>query len=279
MNCLLSGDGRYVFFDSWADNLVPGISNREDNVFKRDLVTGAVTRVSVDAQGNQISGAVTQLFWLGASTTDGRYVAMSSFYSLQTDGKTPSPWCYVKDTQTGGVAVIEYQGGNVGIEEGFQTLSADGRYALVMGEDVVPGQAEGIDEAFVLDRQEQTLDWVDVGMGGRASNGYTCPFFYGAAGLNEDGQYAVFVSDASNLVANGTANYNVYLRDRTTETTELVSATSSGAPWQQCRDRVSQPRRPLRGLHLQRPGPASRGTTRAWWPPISGTASPGRPSA
>ena len=49
----ISADGRYVAFASWASNLVPGDTNGISDVFVRDLQTGAITRVSTDANGDQ----------------------------------------------------------------------------------------------------------------------------------------------------------------------------------------------------------------------------------
>jgi Tol biopolymer transport system component len=52
----ISGDGRYVAFVSAAFNLVPGDANGTDDVFVRDLQTGAINRVStIGDQGNSHS--------------------------------------------------------------------------------------------------------------------------------------------------------------------------------------------------------------------------------
>ena len=49
----ISGDGRVVAFVSSAPNLVPGDTNGSDDVFVRDLQTGATERVSVGTDGIQ----------------------------------------------------------------------------------------------------------------------------------------------------------------------------------------------------------------------------------
>lgn len=70
----ISGDGRYVAFASYADNLVPGDTNRAREVFLRDRVAGTTTRASVgaaDAQANAGSSAP-------AMTADGRGVVFVS---------------------------------------------------------------------------------------------------------------------------------------------------------------------------------------------------------
>jgi Tol biopolymer transport system component len=66
----ISGDGRYVAFDSTSNNLVPADTNGTWDVFVHDIQTGATERVSVssgDGQGNNVS------HWPSISG-DGRFV-------------------------------------------------------------------------------------------------------------------------------------------------------------------------------------------------------------
>jgi hypothetical protein len=51
----ISGDGRYVAFQSLASDLVPGDGNATDDVFRRDVLAGTTSRVSVDAGGGDRS--------------------------------------------------------------------------------------------------------------------------------------------------------------------------------------------------------------------------------
>jgi Tol biopolymer transport system component len=81
----ISADGRYVAFTSEASNLVPGDTNGVADVFVRDLQTGAITRVSTDAsgnQGNQRSEGDASI------SADGRYVAFTSQASNLVPGDT-----------------------------------------------------------------------------------------------------------------------------------------------------------------------------------------------
>ncbi len=47
----ISGDGRYVAFDSWASNLVDGDTNNRGEVFVRDRTAGLTRRASVTSTG------------------------------------------------------------------------------------------------------------------------------------------------------------------------------------------------------------------------------------
>ena len=74
----ISADGRYIVFESYADNITPGDDNLVKDVFLRDTELGTTIRVSVsssEADGNALSGG-------GRVSGDGRYVA---FYSDATN--------------------------------------------------------------------------------------------------------------------------------------------------------------------------------------------------
>jgi ELWxxDGT repeat protein len=52
-NPSISADGRYIAFHSFADSFVAGDTNNSRDVFVKDMLTGAITRVSVNTNGTQ----------------------------------------------------------------------------------------------------------------------------------------------------------------------------------------------------------------------------------
>ncbi|MER7667589.1 hypothetical protein ABTY61_03875 [Kitasatospora sp. NPDC096128] len=50
---VITADGRWVYFDSADDDLVPGDTNQASDVFRRDLWTGRIERVSLTSDGAQ----------------------------------------------------------------------------------------------------------------------------------------------------------------------------------------------------------------------------------
>ncbi|MFJ6621790.1 TolB family protein [Kitasatospora sp. NPDC091335] len=50
---VMTADGRWVYFESLADNLVPGDTNGVSDVFRRELRTGRIERVSLTRDGEQ----------------------------------------------------------------------------------------------------------------------------------------------------------------------------------------------------------------------------------
>jgi len=80
----VSNDGRYVAFVSSASNLVGGDTNGKTDVFRKDLVTGAVVRVSVGAGGKQGNNGANS----GRLRPDGKAVVFSSLASNLVSGDT-----------------------------------------------------------------------------------------------------------------------------------------------------------------------------------------------
>jgi len=67
----ISADGRFVAFDSEADDLVPDDTNGASDVFVRDRVAGTTTRVSLEEGGGQSRASS----YAPAISADGRWVA------------------------------------------------------------------------------------------------------------------------------------------------------------------------------------------------------------
>lgn len=70
----LSGTGRYVVFTSEAANLVDGDTNGASDIFRTDLDTGAMTRISVAHDGGEADGPSRQ----PVVSFDGRFIAFVS---------------------------------------------------------------------------------------------------------------------------------------------------------------------------------------------------------
>ena len=83
-NLSISADGRYMAFESFANNLVSGDTNQVVGIFIYDTVANTTRRVSVDNNGIQ-----GDRHSLSASiSADGRYVAFESYASNLVSGDT-----------------------------------------------------------------------------------------------------------------------------------------------------------------------------------------------
>lgn len=83
----ISGDGRYIAYQSWASNLVPGDTNGTPNqyqgtdVFRYDRQTGQTERVSVGDDGEQANGPSNDPGDDPSISADGKFVCFASLAS------------------------------------------------------------------------------------------------------------------------------------------------------------------------------------------------------
>ena len=202
----LSGDGRFVVFQSVADDLVPGDLNVAVDVFVRDRLLGTMERIS------HVSGATQPVI-----TPDGRYVAFLGGNNV-----------FVQDRQTGTMELVSVDmGGQPAGGSAAPSITADGRFVAFSStaSDLVPGDTTSFADIFVRDRLLGTTEVVSVNTGeGQASYPST------HSAISDDGRWVAFDSFAWNLVAGDTnQDVDVFLRDRLLGTLVRVSVDSAGA--------------------------------------------------
>ncbi len=112
------------------------------------------------------------------------------------------------------------------------SISNTGRYVAFTSADptLVTGDTNGAADVFVLDVETTVIERVSVGTGGIQANEGS-----GSPAISADGRWVAFSSRATNLASeDGTAVEDVYLHDRLTDATVLVSvsidATGSDQP-------------------------------------------------
>jgi len=218
----ISGDGRFVVFTSYADNLVPNDNNNERDVFVRDLAIGLTSRVSVSSTGVEGNG---QCF-SASITDDGRWIAFESESSNLVVGDTNGLTdVFLHDTHSGTTKLISMSltGGAANGLSNRPAISGDGSCIsfLSAGSDLVNGDTNQLTDAFVYEAATNTIERISVTSSGMQSGGVT-PQTRSAASY--DGRFVVFESRASNLVSNDTGPHSdIFLRDRLNGTTERVS--------------------------------------------------------
>ncbi len=222
----ISADGRYVAFTSTSDNLVAGDTNGAPDVFVRDRQAGTTERVSVagdSTEGNADSEAPSL-------SSDGRYVMfMSAADNLVAGDTNGAPDVFVRDRQAGTTERVSVAGdGSQALGfSGYPATSADGRYVAFVSaaDNLVAGDANGVPDVFVRDRQAGTTERVSVASGGGEADAFS---WYPAT--SGDGRYVVFLSAADDLVAGDTNGApDVFVRDRQAGTTERASVATDGS--------------------------------------------------
>src|SRR5215207_6210961 len=226
----VSADGRFVAFGTAANDLVPGDTNPIEDVFVRDRRTGATTRESVSSEGLQASGGSFQ----PSISADGRYVAFKSYApNLVAGDGNGMPDAFVRDRLAGTTERVSVRdngtgAGAAGRETWEPRISADGAVVVFMSDapDLVAGDTNNAFDVFAYDRAMRRIQRVSTTSAGQGlALAATHPDVSG------DGRYVVFESPAAFAAvtpADADGEMDVFLKDRTTGTTSLMSADATG---------------------------------------------------
>ncbi len=242
----LSGDGRYIVFQSAASNLVSGDNNGKRDLFLQDRQTGEITRVSVGNNGVEANEATVA----GTISEDGNIVA---FHSVATnvvlgDTNANAPGggggdVFVHDPvkgETTRVSVVSLSGaegtcaappaGGLLCTSFDPALDYTGNLVAFGSTftNLVPGDTNGVADIFLHNRTSKLTERVSIGPNGLEADGGS-----GNPGISADGRYLVFESIATNLVGVGNdmnGASDIFVHDRTTGSTVLVSKNQAGIP-------------------------------------------------
>lgn len=202
------------------------------DVFVRDTWPGGTTqRVSI-ADGVFGAQAIGGESSNPSISSDGRYVSFTSFANNLVAGDTNGTKdVFVRDTVTNTTTIVSIAdgfGGSQGnLESDSSSMSADGQVIVFrsLATNLVLGGTTG-SQVFVRNIGAGTTTLASVAIGGGGGNG-TSGFFQTA--ISADGLIVGFTSASTNLVspdANGASD--VFVRNLSSGTTTLISATSSG---------------------------------------------------
>jgi Tol biopolymer transport system component len=253
-NPSISGDGRFVAFESYATNLVADDTNDYcdydfDGLFNdncldiflhdRDADTdgifdepGARTtlRASVGPSGTQANGESRS----PALSADGRTLAFNSDgHTLVANDLNNVPDVFAYDRQSQTTELVSLNSAEVPANSySFEAaISGDGRYVgfSSYAGNLVTGDTNTEMDIFVRDRLAGTTERVGVDSNGNQSD-WPSGFGSRPVSLSTDGRFVAFDSYAPNLVPGDlNSTTDVFMRDRLTSTTGRVSISSTGA--------------------------------------------------
>jgi hypothetical protein len=243
----VSGDGRYVLFQSKASNLVPGQAGPrgKDNVFLYDRLIGANTLLSHRYSSPTTTGNDDSLTFyttgFGFNANSGQYLLFSSSANDLLPGQSGPPVLnlFLYNTSTGATTLISHNASSplMGANDFSERadLTPDGSAVVFdsFATDVVAQQAGPTDNVFLYSPTAGTrlLSGVFTGSGNSLSS---------AAGnsfeplISANGRTVCFIGTATNLVANqstssGPGIRNVFAYDTLLNQTSLVSG-ANGSP-------------------------------------------------
>lgn len=222
----VSGNGRFVVFESDATNLVPGDTNLDTDIFVHDRQTGQTTRVSIGPLGSEANS------WsaLPSVSFDGRYVAFHSYATnlVANDANGQLGDIFVRDRTLGVTEIVSVSSSEVQANFTSQgaAISLDGRFVAFesFATNLVSGIPPPLGKKYIFlrDRTAGTTLLVSVGEEGALPNGTSQ-----SPSVSADGRIVAFQSRASNLGAedlNGA--WDVYVRNMLESTTELITGSA-----------------------------------------------------
>ncbi len=220
----ISGDGRYIVFNSLSNNYVAGDDNNSQDVFLYDQDTNEFELISKNtvndfANGNSIQPSIS---------ANGRYVTYESvatnIVASDTNGRSD---IFLYDRQTGtteriSVSSDEDEGNH---NSNFAIISGDGSSVVFQSHAsnlVTAANHFAVSNVFVRSIADGTTELISLSLdassysSGNSSN----------PSISEDGRYVTFQSIATNLVAD-TVNihYDIFLYDRQANIMTFVSRT------------------------------------------------------
>jgi hypothetical protein len=222
----LSGNGRFVAFQSLASDLVPGDTNGTVDAFVFDRRSRRLGRVSVSSSGAEATGGTLALEppWLSAS---GRIVAFASDAPGLVAGDTNAVWdVFVRDRSRRRTmrASVRSSGAQANGRSQNLRVSDNGRYVVFESDasNLVRRDTNRASDVFVRDLRGGETTRISIssldGEGNRPSSD---------PAISADGRFVSFSSEASNLVRGDTNRASdVFVHDRRTHRTIRASLNS-----------------------------------------------------
>ncbi len=207
----ISGDGRWITYDSEATNLVDNDTNNTWDVFLYDRDTGTAQRVSVHSNGSQATGAGDSEF--PAISADGRWITYQSEATDLVDNDTngvQDVFLFERDTGLTQRVSVRSDGAQANDHSLMgPPISADGRWITYNSRatNLVDNDINGVADVFLFDRDTGQTQRVSVRSdGAQASDGSW------VSAISADGRWITYSSEATNLVDNDTnSEHDVFL--------------------------------------------------------------------
>ena len=226
----LSASGLQLVFSSQADNLVPGDTNATEDVFLRDMATGAITLVSAGRGGAPASGDSSA----PAISADGRFVSFSSDApNLVAGDRNGRQDVFLRDLATGQTRLISVaRGGSggqntslAGARAQVSDVSRDGKLVVFESDstNLAGRDRNRRTDIFVRDTVARSTRRVSLSTTNEEGHGDSL-----LPTITPDGRFVAFASRADDLVAEDARGLDVFIRDLARETTVLVDVSARG---------------------------------------------------
>ncbi len=226
----LSGDGRFVVFESDASNLVPDDTNGRTDLFLYDTQSKSMRLISKSSNGTQQTGGGVITTCNAAISRDGSTVVYVSESIGLVDGlQTHVSRLYAIDVASGAIELLTRPDLD---NDGALTpsINEDGtKIVFISNSTNINAHASGLFQTYLLERPSNTVTLLSADSQGGASNGNS------ARGvISSDGNWVLYDSTAANIsgapLPAATSHFQAYLLDLQSGVQKLVSADAGGLP-------------------------------------------------
>ena len=219
-NPSLSTNGRYVVFQSNADNL-DGNTNGNEQIYLKDLENNSIVIASRTADGVPDNGGS------GASNArvsdDGRYILFQTSDAAMSALNSSIVQIYLKDMSNASVEMISRSGSNVAgnAASGNADMSADGKHIVFESSATNLTGSTSLNHIYYVDVSATTHTVEQISL---TTAGAEATAKCNQPSVSDDGSMIVYDTVAT-LDGSDTGGFSdVYLRYRPLQVTKLVSA-------------------------------------------------------
>lgn len=226
----LAGSGQVMAFNNASGGVFGGGASGAQLV-ALDLVTASFSLATTTAGGAPSANATAAD--RPALSADGRYIAFETNSATWTGGLAGVHLVRIdRHSREARLLNLTTLGSLPGATlSSLGGLSADGRFAVFVSAaaQLVSGDpGNNSNSVFVRDAELGISERIDLAVGGGAGNGGS---FGELPSISADGRYVAFASTATNLVSlppTTTGTLRIWLRDRLTQSTRLLSVGPGG---------------------------------------------------
>ena len=219
----ISADGRFVAFDTLADNLELGVGDQNGfDVFVRDRTTGTTTGISTAGD----TGAFEGNCFLSSVSANGRFVGFTATDSFDGDTNGFVDDAVVADRLLGTVKIVSRNDAGAQADDESETafISDDGVFAVFSsrGSNLVAGDANG--GQYDVFRRNLVLGTTERLAGD--DDAFSFPAI--GSGMTRDGLVVALITGGTLLATDANNAFDVYVAD-TREPADL-SVTKADSP-------------------------------------------------
>ena len=221
----ISADGSRIVFES-TGQLLPTDDTGSPDIYVRDIEGDTLERASVSPTGGNTSGYSVD----PVISSDGRFVAFTSFAQLVVGDTNSERDVYVRDLQTDTTlwASVGLGGTSPNGPAYAPGISASGRYVSFLSSAsnlLSPGlDTNGGGDIFIRDLVAGTTEIVSIRTDGTQVGGGPG----GSTAVSGNGRFVAFEHTGPLDVQDGNARSDIYIRDRTTPSTIRMSEALGG---------------------------------------------------